>query len=82
MAGIWIANPSKSGRSSSRAEFWIAVVGGTGKVNQRLHILDPGGPPAMIGVEVRNRDGQFESWDRADGLEQAGPDDHVFGVEV
>ncbi len=62
--------------------FWTAYLGSSGKANQLLHIIDEGCAAATIGVEVRGADGQLSSWERVESLEQAGPDDRVFVVEV
>ncbi len=61
---------------------WTAVVESTGKPNQGVHILDAGVPPQLVQVEVRGPDGRLSSWIRVASLDAAGPDDHVFVVEV
>jgi len=63
-----------------------AWLGGSGKPNLVLEVLDKDAPPATITVELYlegggGEGGGVESWDRVEDLSAAGPEDKVFSVE-
>jgi len=64
------------------SQTWTAVVHSTGKPNQQFHIRESGAAPTMTSVEVYAPDGDIELWEQVESLDEAGPDDQVFALEV